>query len=201
MTRLTDLADAGARAELAAYFAKVDRLLAPLPEETAAETRGELEAHAVDLFTEEGSAAAALARLGDPEDFLPDLVAEKLRCRAARSFLPAHVFAALSSSARTGASGLILSTIAGAGYVIAALALAMGTARLLGQETTGVFCLEDGRHFIGFGETLGGTDVLGLWFVPLAYGVAAALYLILTLAFGRVKLRKPSRPDRKPMPG
>lgn len=201
MTRLTDLADAGARAALAAYFAKVDRLLAPLPEGTAAETRRELEAHAVDLFTEEGDAAAALARLGDPKDFLPDLVAEKLRSRAAQTLSPTHVLAALASSARIGLSGLILSTLAGAGYVLAALALAMGTARLLGQDTTGLFRLEDGRYFIGFGETLGGADILGLWFVPLAYGVAAALYLILTLAFGRVKLRKPSRQDDKPMPG
>lgn len=201
MTRLTDIADAGARAELAAYFAKVDRLLAPLPEETAAETRGELEAHAVDLFTEEGSAAAALARLGDPVDFLPDLVAEKLRSRAARSFSPVHVLAALATSARAGISGLVLSTLAGAGYALAALALLMGTARFLGQKSTGVFRLEDGRYFVGFGETLGGTDVLGLWFVPLAYAAAAALYLILTLAFGRVRLRKPSRQDIRSMPG
>lgn len=200
MTRLTDIADTGVRAALADYFVNVDRLLAPLPQPAAMELRAELEAHALDLLTEEGSASAALSRLGDPEDFLPELVAEKLRGRAARSFSPLHVSAALASSARAGIAGLLLSTVAGIGYAAAALGLAMGTARLLGQTSTGLFRLEDGRHFLGFGETLGGTDVLGFWFVPLAYAASLILYFVLTFAFGRIRLRKTVRQGSKPMP-
>jgi hypothetical protein len=201
MTRLTDIADAAARAALADYFVKVDRLLAPLPQPAAMELRGELEAHALDLLTEEGDAQAALARLGDPEEFLPDTVAEKLRGRAAKSFSPLHVTAALASSARAGIAGLILSTVAGIGYALAALGIAMGTARILGQTSTGLFRLEDGRYFLGFGETLGGTDLLGLWFVPLAYAASLILYFILTFAFGRMRLRTTVRQGSKPMPG
>lgn len=201
MTRWTDIADAGARSAFAGYFAKVERLLAPLPEEAAAETRRELEAHALDLFAEEGNAAAALARLGDPEDFLPDLVAEKLRGRAARSFAPAHVGAALLSSARSGLIGLAVSSLVGLGYAIAALSFIMGAARLLGQTSTGLFRLEDGRYFIGFGETLGGTDVIGLWFSAAAFAVSLVLYIVLTLVFGRVKLRKPAARGGQTMTG
>ena len=191
MTTWTDLADSADRAAFAAYFAKVDRYLAPLPDAAAGEVRQELELHALDLFTEEGQAEAALARLGAPEDFLPDLVAERLRARAARSFVPSHVLSAIASSARTGLAGILVSTLAGIGYALAALALAMGAARLLAPETTGLFRLADGRVFLGFGENLGGSDMLGAWFAPLAFAVAAALYLSLTLAFGRVKFRKP----------
>jgi hypothetical protein len=191
MTRWTDLADPAARAAFGAYFAKVERLLAPLPDTAANEVRQELELHALDLMAEEGRADAALARLGAPEDFLPDLVAERLRLRAAKSFAPLHIFSAIASSARTGLAGLLVSTLAGIGYALAALALAMGATRLVAPETTGLFRLEDGRLFLGFGENLGGSDVLGVWFAPLAFAVAASLYLILTLAFGRVKFRKP----------
>lgn len=191
MKTWTDHADPAVRAAFAAYFTRVERLLAPLTDVSAREVRQELEAHALDLLTEEGSASAALSRLGDPEDFLPDLVAEKLRQRAAKSFAPVHVLSAIASSARMGIAGLLVSTIAGIGYALAALAIAMGIARLAAPEGTGFFRLEDGRYFLGFGENLGGSDVLGAWFAPLAFAVAAALYFILTFAFGRVKFRKP----------
>jgi hypothetical protein len=201
MTTWTDLADPGARAAFAAYFARVERHLAPLPDASAREVREELELHALDLLAEEGRADAALARLGAPEDFLPDLVAERLRLRASKSFAPSHVFSAIASSARTGLAGIIVSTLAGFGYALAALAVVMGIARLVAAETTGLFRLQDGRLFLGLGENLGGSDVLGVWFAPLAFAVAACLYLILTLAFGRVKFRKPPGEDKANMTG
>jgi len=117
-------------------------------------------------------------------------VAEKLRSRAAKSFAPTHVVVAIVSSAKTGVTGLAVSTLAGTGYFLAAFAVVMGIARLVAPETTGLFRLADGRLFLGFGETLGGADVLGVWFAPLAFGSAALLYVILTLAFGRARLRK-----------
>ncbi len=197
MTNWTDLADASARAAFSAYFLRVERLLAPLPSEAASEVRRELEAHAMDLLAEQsGRAEEALSRLGPPEDFVPDLVAEKLRSRAAKSFAPTHVVAAIVSSARTGVTGLAVSTLAGTGYFLAAFAVVMAIARLVAPETTGLFRLADGRLFLGFGETLGGADVLGVWFAPLAFGSAALLYVILTLAFGRARLRK--RPQERP---
>jgi uncharacterized membrane protein len=197
MTNWTDLADASARAAFSAYFLRVERLLAPLPSEAASQVRRELEAHALDLLSEQGGKAnEALSRLGPPEDFVPDLVAEKLRSRAAKSFAPTHVAAAIVSSARTGVTGLAVSTLAGTGYFLAAFAVAMGIARLVAPETTGLFRLADGRLFLGFGETLGGVDVLGVWFAPVAFAAAALLYVILTLAFGRARLRK--RPQERP---
>ena len=107
MTNWTDLADASARAAFSAYFLRVERLLAPLPSEAASEVRRELQAHAMHLLAEQGGRAEeALSRLGPPEDFVPDLVAEKLRIRAAKSFAPTHVVVAIVSSAKTGVTGL-----------------------------------------------------------------------------------------------
>ena len=79
MTRWTELTDANARAAFAAYFAKVDRALAALPRAEADEIKRELERHALDAASEAGDAQAALAQLGDPDEFLADLVAELAR--------------------------------------------------------------------------------------------------------------------------
>jgi hypothetical protein len=189
MTRWTELTDPNARAAFAAYFAKVDRALAALPRAEADEIKRELEQHALDAAGE-GDAQAALAQLGDPDDFLADLVADKLRARAGRTFSPADVAAALARNAGAGLSGLVLSTFVGIGYAVAALAIVMGLTKLFDPNGAGIYRLDNGRIFIGFGETLGGADILGLWFSPLAIAAGALLYVALTWAFGRVTLRK-----------
>lgn len=190
MTRWTELPDAHARAAFALYFAKVDRGLAALPRVEADAVKRELEAHALDVFAEDGDAEAALARLGDPRDFLDELVAERLRARAGRTFSPLDVATALARNIGVGAAGLMLSTCAGIGYVVAALAIVMGAARLFDQRAAGVYRLPDGRLFVGFGESLGGADILGFWFSPLAIAAGVCLYLVLTWGFGRVTWRK-----------
>jgi hypothetical protein len=190
MTRWTELNDANARAAFAAYFAKVDRALAALPRAEAEEVKRELEQHALDAVNEAGDAHKALAQLGDPDEFLADLVADKLRARAARTFSPADVVTALARSAGAGLAGLTMSTLLGLGYVLAALAIVMGVTKLFDPDGAGVYRLADGSIFIGFGETLGGVDLLGIWFSPLAIAAGACLYVALTWAFGRATKRK-----------
>jgi uncharacterized membrane protein len=190
MTRWTELADAGARAAFAAYFEKVDRALAALPRKEAEETRRELEQHALDAYADAGNVEAAFARLGDPQEFLADLVVEKLRSRAARTFSPVDVAAALARSAAAGIKGLVLSTLTGVGYAVAALCILMGVVKIFDADGAGVYRLADGRLFIGLGETLGGVDILGFWFSPLAIAAGALLYVALTWMFGRATLRR-----------
>jgi len=189
MSRWTELTDASARAAFAAYFAKVDRALAALPRAEAEEIKRELEQHALDAVSE-SNAQTALAQLGDPNEFLSDLVADKLRARAARTFSPADVASALARGAGAGLGGLALSTLVGIGYVVAALAILMGVTKIFDPSGAGVYRLPDGRLFIGFGETLGGADTMGFWFSPLAITAGVLLYFVLTWAFGRATLRK-----------
>ena len=75
-------------------------------------------------------------------------------------------------------------------FVIAALALIMGVSKLIDPNAAGVYRLPDGRTFIGFGDTLGGADIMGIWFSPLAIAVGTLLYFALTWAFGRVTMRR-----------
>lgn len=190
MNSWTELTDAHARAAFAAYFAKVDRALAALPRAEAEDVKRELEQHALDAAGEAGGAQAALAQLGDPDEFLPDLVADKLRARAARTFSPLDVARAVGRSAGAGLAGLALSTLMGVGYLMAGFAILLGLMRLFDPASAGIYRLADGRLFIGAGDTLGGTDISGIWFSPVAIAAGALLYIVLTWAFGRAKLRK-----------
>lgn len=199
MTRWTDLADAGARADFAAYFAKVDRALAALPRAEAEEVKAELEAHAMDALAEGGYAAGALAQLGDPDDFLPALVTERLRARAGRTFSPSDVVAALLRSAGSGLVGLATTLAAGLGYAIAATCVMLGIVKLFAPHGTGVYRLDGGGIFIGADANVQGVDLLGIWFSPLAIAVGVCLYVVLTWTFGRATVRKRAPLGHRPM--
>src|SRR5690606_39782274 len=107
-----------------------------------------------------------------------------------RTCSPSDFASALARNAGAGLDGLAVSTLVGIGYVISALAILMGVTKLFDPGGAGVYRLPDGRAFIGFGETLGGADIMGMWFSPLAIAAGALLYFALTWAFGRATLRK-----------
>ena len=200
MARWTEIPDAGARAALAAYFSKVDRALAPLAREDADEIRNELEAHVMDAIAGGGGdTQAALAQLGDPEAFLPALVADRLRARAGRTMRPGDVMKAMARSGAAGVGGLALSTAVGVGYAVAALAVFLGVVKLFTPHGVGVYRLESGDIFIGADENLRGVDLLGMWFSPLAIAAGVALYVLLTWAFGRTTVRKRAPSGREAM--
>jgi hypothetical protein len=194
MRRWLDLADPAARRVAGEYFVRVDRALAALPRPEAEDVKAELEAHMFDALAEgghegEAETRAALLQLGEPESFLPVLVADRLRARAGRTYRPGDVAAALLRGAASGVSGLALSTAVGVGYALAALFVAMGVLKLFAPEGVGLYRLDDGRIFFGVDDTLGGADLLGLWFAPIAIGAGVLIYAALTWAFGRIRLR------------
>jgi uncharacterized membrane protein len=186
----TEIADPASRAAIADYFRRVDRMLAPLSSAEAADIRRELETHVLDAIKEGGTAVDALGALGDPDDFLPSLVADRLRARAARTFNPSDVAAALARSARDGVAGLALSIVVGAVYTVATLSIFLGVLKIFAPAGTGVFRLESGRIFIGSDGAVRGVDLLGFWFVPIAVGTGLALYFAMTWMFGRARLRR-----------
>lgn len=194
MRRWIDLPDPGARRAAGEYFARVDRALAALSRAEADEVKAELEAHLFDALAESGAEGeaetrAALTQLGEPESFLPPLVADRLRARAGRTFSPGDIASALVRGAASGVSGLAVSTAVGVGYALAALFVAMGVLKLFTPEGVGLYRLDDGRIFFGVDDMLGGADLLGLWFAPIAIGAGVLIYAALTWAFGRIRLR------------
>ncbi len=191
MSSWIEVGDVQARTLLANYFARIDRALAPLSRDEAAAVRQELEAHILDAMAGtpagETDARAALEQLGDPDEFIPQLVADRLRARAGRTFGPLDVAAAILRTAVTGVRGLLTAIVMSIGYLTATVLIILGILKLTTNQAVGVFRLRTGELFIGADETVDGVDLLGVWFAPLAIVTGLALYLLLTWAYGRVK--------------
>lgn len=191
MASWIEVGDVPARKLLAAYFAKVDRALAPLSREEADAVRLELETHILDAMAGtpagEADARAAMEQLGDPDEFIPQLVADRLRARAGRTFGPLDVGAAILRTAATGIRGLVTAIVMSLGYIVATVLIFLGVLKLTTSSPVGVFRLRTGELFIGADDHVDGVDLLGGWFAPLAIVAGLVLYLLLTWAYGRVK--------------
>jgi hypothetical protein len=200
MASWIEVGDVPARKLLAAYFAKVDRALAPLSREEADAVRLELETHILDAMAGtpalEADAKAALEQLGDPDEFIPQLVADRLRARAGRTFGPLDVLSAIGRTAVTGIRGLVTALVMSVGYLTSAVLVLLGVMKLTTSQDVGVFRLSTGQLFIGADDNVDGVDLLGVWFAPLAIVAGIVLYLLITWAYGRVKRpRVPSPAD------
>lgn len=204
MASWIEIGDVPARRLLAAYFAKVDRALAPLARVEADAVRLELETHILDAMAGtpagEVDARAALEQLGDPDEFLPQLVADRLRARAGRTFGPLDVLAAIGRTAVTGIRGLVTALVMSFGYIVATVLIFLGIMKLTTNQDVGVFRLSTGQLFIGADSNVDGVDLLGVWFAPLAIVAGLVLYLAITWAYGRVKkprVQPPANPSNE----
>jgi len=198
MSSWIEIGDVKARKLLADYFAQVDRALAPLPREEAAGVRQELEAHIADAMAGTAAGAAdakaALDQLGEPDEFLPQLVADRLRARAGRTFGPGDVLAAIGRTAVTGLRGLVTAIVMSFGYLVATLLIVLGVMKFTTSQDVGVFRLSSGKLFIGADDNVDGVDLTGGWFAPVAIVTGILLYLLLTWAYGRVKTPRVAPP-------
>jgi hypothetical protein len=204
MASWIEVGNVQARTLLATYFAQVDRALAPLSRDEAGAVRQELETHILDAMAgtpaSETDARAALEQLGDPDEFLPQLVADRLRARAGRTFGPLDVASAVLQTAVTGMRGLAIAIVMSIGYLSATLLIVLGILKVTTSQDVGVFRLRTGELFIGADDGVDGVDLLGVWFSPLAILTGVALYLLITWAYGRVKRRRiapPSNPSNE----
>ena len=202
MASWIEIGDVKARKLLASYFAQVVRALAPLSRVEADAVRQELEAHILDAMAgtpaSETDAKAALEQLGEPDAFLPQLVADRLRARAGRTFGPGDVLAAIGRTAVTGLRGLVTAIVMSVGYLVATVLVILGVMKFTTSQDVGVFRLSTGQLFIGAEDNVDGVDLTGGWFAPLAIVAGILLYLLITWAYGRVKrprVAPPSNPS------
>lgn len=176
-----------------AYFAQVDRLLA-LAGDDADELRGELQAHLADSFAagdrhlpELARLEAAIARLGDPAQYLRPLVADALLDRGTRSYDPRPIARGLYHGFRAGSARALVAATFGLGYALLAAFSAMALLKPVWGDHVGLFRRGDGGISFGIVADPGGHELLGAWIVPIALAVAALLYVALTRALRRTR--------------
>jgi uncharacterized membrane protein len=117
-------------------------------------------------------------KLGNPEDFLKPLVANKKLDEAVRSFRPSAVFQAIMVNLK---SGIVFSFFAFLYLLLGIFALLI-FAKIFFPSHTGLF-LENNK-FAGFGivlNTTGYTDSLGYWIIPALIVICIIFYFIITL--------------------
>jgi hypothetical protein len=176
-----------------AYFAEVDQLLAPLGPD-GRELRSDLEMHLRDSLANGDSGgdeadrmAHALDRLGRPIEYLRPLLAESYLDRASSTYNPVTIGKGLFHTLLSG-SGKVL---AGAGFALGYLTLAIFVAIALSKpfwpDNVGVFRFPDGEIAVGIvSDTAGAQELIGGWAIPIALGLAALTYILLTKALRRL---------------
>lgn len=168
------------------YLRQVERVLKPLDPSMREETLLELQAHLLDGFrdgtgeTEAERLLNAIDRLGEPEEILKPMMADKLLTKGIRTLHPGSIAKGLFYSFFGRLRRIALALAIGIGFVGSLCLAAMGILKFIFPRHIG-FLLLEGGGFI-FGMTLDAshikTDVLGYWFVPIALVLAFLFYLL-----------------------
>lgn len=187
--------DTAAAALRADYLNRLDQALARVPHDLAADLRIELAGH-LDAVAGGGGASpaeamqAAIARLGDPEQFLAELIADDQVREASRGFAPAPLLRSLTRRAAVGgwrglvAAGLLLT-------VIAAIALVLvGVLSPFFPHHVGLLEFADGRTTFGITSEAAARERLGLWRLPIGVAGGVMVWLMARYFAGRIAARR-----------
>ena len=123
-----------------------------------------------------------LAQLGEPEEVLKPLVADKKMAQATRTFHPVHVARALALNIRNGLIYFVFSLL----YLLLFGGLSLIVAKLINPNEVGLY-LEDGSFALLGRVTAenaaawGYREVLGQGFIPTMLGLMVVFYLLITL--------------------
>lgn len=172
------------------YFKRVEKKLKPLSDKDKTEFLMEINSHifeAMHAFSEENESENllnVLNKLGDPEDYLKAIVADKKLNEALRTFNPRTVFQALVLNFKRGA----VNSLFAVAYLSLFTSVFLIIAKIIWPANTGLFYLNQQFHSLGFMSNGPEMDeVLGFWFIPLVSLCAIVSYLLITLLFRLTK--------------
>jgi hypothetical protein len=200
---MTD-ANAGMR-RLDAYLGELRGRLRRLPDAEVAEIVDELRSHVRDsdgvgvALTEE-AVAAALERLGPPEELAALYVTDSLLVRAERSWSPWLIFTSIFRWATVSVAGFFAFLGVLVGFVLSASFFIAALAKPFFPDRTGLWRVAADSVSLHLGLASGpppaGQELLGWWIVPsgLLVGVGGVW---LTTRFGRWCIRRFRRTRRQ----
>jgi len=174
---------------LAMYQKRVAYIIKPLSEKDRRDIEMELDSHIYESMArypkqdEVSTLLYALEKLGEPEQFLPAVVAERKLAQAGKSFNPAHIASALALNIGRGFIKTVLFIISSLLYLFSAALIILSVLKLFSPRHTGVFIDESSHISIAWLQTVrpGTRELLGLWFTPAAIITAALIYVINTI--------------------
>jgi hypothetical protein len=170
------------------YFKRLARAIRSLDKEQRVELELEVQDHLLQAFRETSGAneaerlLTAMEHLGEPDDFIKPMLADKLLGEASRTFTPKAVFTGLYYYLFGGAKRVLLGSLFGVGYVISFALMAMAVMKVFFPGHVGLLAFADGDWTFGFKLDNSGlkADVLGYWVIPIGMAAGLLIYSALT---------------------
>ncbi len=169
------------------YFKRVNRTLKSVPAKQREEMILELQGHLYESFQNDNSPNEAdgilnsIEKMGDPEDYLRPVAAEKLLSNASKSFNPKDIFFGLVCNFCISVKKALFACFFSIGYLFLTVIAIMTVFKIFFPDNIGVFKKPSGSYTIGiiYDSTLY-TDVFGYWIIPAGLILSVVLYFILT---------------------
>lgn len=176
------------------YIRRIRRTISVLGKNDREDVLMEFNSHIYEGIqnTHEGEEVEKLLKitqsLGDPEEVLKSLVAEKKLNQATRTFNPMHIFQAIFLNIKSG----IIYTVFAILYIFLFGFGILMIFKIMNPAETGLF-FENGK-FLALGRVRttdeNVTEVLGNWFIPVMFFSALTLYIIITLILKITRKKK-----------
>ncbi len=161
------------------YIRQINSQIRVLPSADQEEIRKELTSHLFESMQADNAGEVekllnAIDRLGDTEEYIRPIVAEKLIDNAGRTLHPRSVALAFAKNVGTTIRKTVLFSIFGFIY-LAVFGMAIASLTKLFNPEVGLYIGE--RTFvIGVVDPGTGREVLGYWIIPITVGLAILLY-------------------------
>jgi len=161
------------------YIRRVQRMIKILSEENQKELLMEINSHIHESLqksepeNETNELLDTLERLGEPEDFLIEMVADRKMEQAAKTGNPIDLLQALRLNIGRGIKHVLLAIL----YFFSFCLTLLVPLKLIFPNNVGYF--KQGDAFASFGyisDNEGLTEVLGWWFIPMIIGIIVVLY-------------------------
>ncbi len=170
------------------YFRRVNRFSKTLDKDQQEELQLEIQDHLYESFKQEtGESEAvrllnAIDKIGDPEEYIKPMVADRLLSSASRTLNPKTILKGLYYYLFGSIKRFFVSLSFSIGYLMVITFGIMAILKPFFPNNVGVFLDKDGIPNIGIiGDSSRlQTDVLGYWIIPIGIFVSLLLYLGLT---------------------
>ena len=171
------------------YFKRVKRVLKPAPLKQREEILLELQGHLIESIRNDTSVNEAdkvlnaIEKLGDPDEFLRPIVADKLFSDASKTLNPKNIILGLGFNFYSNIKRAFVAFLFSLGYIACVVFALMAVLKVFFPKHVGLLRSKTGSITLGFDLSKGNTDILGYWIIPVCLIISILLYIILTKSF------------------
>ena len=175
----------------ASYLQQVDSMCGALDPRQRADIQMELKAHLLESYIQlsEGDETkritSAINKLGQPQEFIPMWVEERLLDGAQTGSSTRNLLRLFRINAFKSVRQFVISMLMGLGYLFSFVLFIAAVMKLVFPEHVGLFISSNGIPVIGYVDSEDFTELLGYWFIPLGLIAAFALQWVLNMLLRR----------------